>query len=124
MSDSNKIIIASWILCLLSSIIIIWTLSLFPLAIPRLETIYRELGIKLPYVTELIIALSHNYLWVIGFLYALVSPLIEHKYSGSISRLFINITICIGALIFQALTLISIFLPLLNIIESFSTQHQ
>lgn len=111
---SNKV---SWILCWLVSINIVLCCFIFLMAVPRLEMIYRELGVKLPGFTELLIDVSRNYIWLFGLLYSIANPLFELKFNGSSFRLVFNILSFLGVLLLQMFIIISATVPLLIIIE-------
>ena len=124
MPNLDKLVISSWVISLLGSIILFWCCLIFPVAIPQLEMIYRDLGIKLPGITELLLDVSHYYIWVLGLVYAIANPFIESQYAGKFPRLVFNIASLFCILLIQGLIIVAAFLPLLTVIENLSQQQQ
>ena len=123
-SNPNKISIASWVLCLLGGIVLVWLSFAFLLAGHRFESIYKDLGIALPGITALLLYISRSWLWLLLPATAVVQVYLETVWHGRVPRLVFNVlyfVLCLAAMI---AVVAGFFLPFIIAIDSISAQDR
>jgi len=97
-----------------------WLSLVFSLAGPRFELIYKDLGISLPGITEVLVSVSRSWLWLSLPVIAAVQVYLETLWCSRVSRLTFNAIYLVLCLAAMAATVTGFFLPFIVSIDSIS----
>lgn len=114
--------VASWLMTLVTAAMLLLISAAFFVWIPKLEMIFKDLGIALPGLTEIIIMVHRSFLWPVLIVAAAANIIKEISWNGNPGIAGFNaIGLCI-VLALAMVIVIGLFIPFVGIIETLNAQ--